>query len=56
MAYRVGCISLGCEKNRVDAEMMMASLEREGFQLVDDVAMGDAAIVNTCGFIESAKQ
>ena len=44
MAYRVGCISLGCEKNRVDAEMMMASLEREGFQLVDDVAMGDAAI------------
>ena len=56
MAYRVGCISLGCEKNRVDAEMMMASLEREGFQLVDDVAMGDAAIVNTCVFIESAKQ
>ena len=56
MAYRVGCISLGCEKNRVDAEMMMASLEREGFQLVDDVAMGNAAIVNTCGFIESAKQ
>ena len=56
MAYRVGCISLGCEKNRVDAEMMMASLEREGFQLVDDVAMGDAANVNTCGFIESAKQ
>ena len=55
MAYRVGCISLGCEKNRVDAEMMMASLEREGFQLVDDVAMGDAAIVNTCGFIESGK-
>ena len=56
MAYRVGCISLGCEKNRVDAEMMMAALEQEGFQLVNDVAMGDAAIVNTCGFIESAKQ
>mgnify|MGYP000830437944 CR=1 FL=1 len=47
MAYRVGCISLGCEKNRVDAEMMMASLEREGFQLVDDVAMGDACLLYT---------
>lgn len=56
MAYRVGLISLGCEKNRVDAEMMLAKLQQQGYQLVEDVAMGDVAIVNTCGFIDAAKQ
>ena len=55
MAYSVGMISLGCEKNRVDAEMMMARLREAGFVLKDDAAGADAAIVNTCGFIESAK-
>ncbi len=55
MAYSVGMISLGCEKNRVDAEMMMARLREAGFALKDDAAGADAAIVNTCGFIESAK-
>ena len=56
MPYSVGMVSLGCEKNRVDAEIMMASLEKAGFVLKDDAALADVAIVNTCGFIESAKQ
>ena len=56
MPYSVGMVSLGCEKNRVDAEIMMASLEKAGYVLKDDAAMADVAIVNTCGFIESAKQ
>ena len=56
MAYSVGMVSLGCEKNRVDAEIMMASLEKAGFTLKDDAALADVAIVNTCGFIEAAKQ
>ena len=52
----VGIISLGCAKNRVDAEMMMFQLNQAGFVLKQDPAMADAVIVNTCGFIESAKQ
>lgn len=52
----VGIVSLGCAKNRVDAEMMMYQLNKAGFQLKEDPAMADAVIVNTCGFIESAKQ
>jgi ribosomal protein S12 methylthiotransferase len=35
MAYKVGMISLGCPKNQVDAEIMLASLEKEGFEIVD---------------------
>ena len=52
----VGIVSLGCAKNRVDAEMMLYQLNQAGFQLREDPAMADAVIVNTCGFIESAKQ
>lgn len=54
--YKVGMISLGCAKNQVDGEVLMASLKRDGFALTDDVGMADIAIVNTCGFIESAKR
>lgn len=56
MAYTVGMISLGCAKNRVDAEMLMHSLHIGGYKLKNDPAMCDIAIINTCGFIESAKQ
>ncbi|MGN0559253.1 MAG: 30S ribosomal protein S12 methylthiotransferase RimO [Acutalibacteraceae bacterium] len=56
MNCKVGIVSLGCAKNRVDAEMLMYKLHKAGFTLVEDAAMADAAIVNTCGFIESAKQ
>ncbi|WP_281691192.1 hypothetical protein, partial [Neglectibacter timonensis] len=41
-------ISLGCAKNQVDGEMLMASLQQAGFELVDDAALADIAIVNTC--------
>lgn len=56
MAIKVGMVSLGCAKNQVDGEMLMASLKQAGFELVDDAALADIAIVNTCGFIESAKK
>lgn len=56
MQNTVGIVSLGCAKNRVDAEMMMYKLNKAGFKLIQDAAMADAAIINTCGFIESAKQ
>ncbi len=56
MASKVGMVSLGCSKNRVDGEMMLYTLKERGFQLVQDVAYCDVAIINTCGFIEDAKQ
>lgn len=52
----VGMVGLGCAKNQVDAEMLMASLKNDGFVLKDDAALADIAIVNTCCFIESAKR
>ena len=56
MAMKVGMVSLGCAKNRVDAELMLGVLVNEGFELESDPAKADAIIVNTCGFIEAAKQ
>lgn len=55
MAYKVSVVSLGCPKNQVDAEMMLASLLKAGFELSVNEAEADAIIINTCGFIESAK-
>ena len=56
MPYTVGMVSLGCAKNRVDAEMMLFQLRQAGYKIVEEAAMADVAIINTCGFIESAKQ
>ena len=56
MPNTVGMVSLGCAKNRVDAEMMLYSLKEAGYKIVEEAAMADIAIINTCGFIESAKQ
>ncbi len=56
MNYKVGIVSLGCAKNQVDAEMLLYTLKNRGFEIVNDPANADAVIVNTCGFIESAKQ
>ena len=53
---RVGMISLGCPKNQVDAEMMLAALQEKGFEIVDYVDGADAVIVNTCAFIDDAKR
>ena len=56
MSIKLGMISLGCAKNLVDGEHMLAQLADAGVTIVDDVAEADVAVVNTCGFIESAKQ
>ncbi len=56
MATRVGMVSLGCPKNQVDAEHMLYDLKQQGFEIIADAALADVVIVNTCGFIESAKQ
>ena len=56
MPCKVGMVSLGCPKNQVDAEMMLARLEDAGFVIVDDPYDAELVIVNTCGFIEDAKR
>ncbi|MDD6022097.1 MAG: 30S ribosomal protein S12 methylthiotransferase RimO [Oscillospiraceae bacterium] len=54
--YTVGMISLGCPKNQVDSEIMLAKLCERGFEITDDPYGADVVIVNTCGFIDAAKQ
>lgn len=56
MEYKVGMISLGCPKNQVDAERMLALMDAEGWEIVDYVDGCDVVIVNTCGFIDDAKK
>ncbi len=56
MATRVGMVSLGCPKNRVDSEVMLGLLEQAGYQLTPDAQDAEVLIVNTCGFITAAKQ
>ena len=53
---RVGFISLGCSKNLVDSEMILAILKNAGCEIVAEVEDADVIFINTCGFIEPAKQ
>ncbi|MBP9663295.1 MAG: 30S ribosomal protein S12 methylthiotransferase RimO [Pyrinomonadaceae bacterium] len=53
---KVGFVSLGCPKNLVDSEVMMGQLAEAGYEITNDAADADTVVVNTCGFIESAKQ
>ena len=53
---RVGFVSLGCPKNLVDSEQMLATLVDAGYELVADHDEADAIIVNTCGFLEASKE
>lgn len=55
MDYRIGFVSLGCAKNLVNSEQMMFLLSDAGFDVSGDTENVDAVVVNTCGFIDSAK-
>ena len=52
---KLGLISLGCAKNLVDSEHMLARLRDAGWEITEDMTEADVGVVNTCGFIESAK-
>ena len=53
---KVGFISLGCSKNLVDTEVMLRSLHDAGYEITPDESEAEVIVVNTCGFIESAKK
>ena len=55
-ATTIGFVNLGCSKNQVDSEVMLGTLVKEGFQLTGDPQKAEVVIINTCGFIEEAKQ
>lgn len=56
MTYNIAMISLGCSKNLIDSEIMTGSLKHEGFKIISDPDDADIIIVNTCGFIDAAKE
>jgi len=53
---KIGFVSLGCPKNLVDSELMMGQLKQHGYELTTDREAADVIVVNTCGFIQSAKE
>jgi ribosomal protein S12 methylthiotransferase len=56
MGIKVGMVSLGCPKNQMDAELMLAKLQQAGMTVTAESGLAQVVIVNTCGFIEEAKQ
>src|SRR5512139_91600 len=54
--YKIGMVSLGCPKNQVDAEQMLGILSASGCEITAEQSEADVIVVNTCGFIESAKE
>ncbi|MBR5535867.1 MAG: 30S ribosomal protein S12 methylthiotransferase RimO [Clostridia bacterium] len=56
MNNKIGFVSLGCSKNLVDTENMIGIMAKEGYEIVSDPAEADIIVVNTCGFIDSAKE
>lgn len=56
ISRKVGMISLGCPKNQVDGEALLAKLQKAGYEIVNKIEDSDVMIVNTCGFIEQAKK
>lgn len=55
-APKVGMVSLGCPKNLVDSERILTKLRSDGYGLSPDYAGADVVLVNTCGFLDSAKE
>ena len=56
MTGKVGMVSLGCPKNQMDAELMLAKIARAGYEITPESGLADVVIINTCGFIEDAKK
>ena len=53
---KIGFVSLGCPKNQLDTEVMLHEVVSAGYEITPEETEADVVIINTCGFIESAKQ
>ena len=56
MAIKIGFVSLGCPKNQLDTEVMLGHLVKEGFEVTPEETEADIVVINTCAFIQDAKQ
>lgn len=56
MGKKIGFVSLGCPKNQIDLEVMLCRLHKAGYEITGEVEEADIVIINTCAFLESAKQ
>jgi len=56
MKQKLGILSLGCPRNLVDSESLLARLNSKGYRIVEDISEADVALVNTCAFIEEARR
>ena len=56
MRKKIGMIALGCAKNRVDAEVLLGMLEKNGYEICSDLEACDVCIIHTCTFIGPAKE
>jgi ribosomal protein S12 methylthiotransferase len=54
--FKIGLVSLGCPKNQCDAELLLAKIAKAGYPLVNEPGLADIVIINTCAFIQSAKE
>ena len=53
---KIFCVSLGCDKNLVDTEMMLGQLKNKGYEFTDDETEAEVILINTCCFINDAKE
>ena len=53
---KIGFVSLGCPKNQIDTEVMLREVAAAGYEITPEETEADVVIINTCGFIESAKK
>lgn len=56
MSFKIGLISLGCDKNLVDSEYILGILKKNGYKITNNKYEAEIIIINTCGFIQEAKQ
>ena len=56
MNKKIGMVSLGCDKNRVDSEKLLALIKNKGCKTTDDLTKAQIVVINTCAFLQSARE
>ena len=56
MKQKISLVSLGCAKNLVDSEILIGGLKSESYEVINDIQSSDIIIINTCGFLDMARE